>query len=715
MTPELKENYLKMVDSLRRHQRAELINDENENIIEYLYADPIEGNFVLNTMLLPQSTILIGRKGTGKSTIIGRFQHEVRKSKDRISLYLDVKTIYEQSTGTAPQAKSNDTSLSSEEFQKYQLYKHFLGNALSEIEKEINKNVFTNRFKKFFSNSGLTELEFKEEINKLFKELNSSKYEDITALKTIKHAESKEESTSEGDNKEFVAKFKPELKVDQNKANLSAGKLGFTKSKSLEHKDKNITNDEYSTVLIRYFNVFEFIDKIKRLLEKLEIKLVFLCLDDASELEKEALDIFIRTLIVPFNNSSNGFFKFKISFYPGRDHLPNIDRTKLETINLDYYYLYQSAGVDKIEENAVNYTKRLLETRIAYYLGESFSLDEIFDLKNLSMGEYYKVIFQATANVTRLIGKILWYAGKRSITQSEKINKRTLQEAAREHYEQEIEVILSKNEYMQYKNYSEKFEREHLKKLLEKIVSKAKENKKHIGTSTSEIFKLYNTNTAPSNYLYFPPNLENVLATLELNFFISKYSQQKDRGSYTGSKYIPPKEISIYTLNYGLCQKESIIVDEGSDRKFRIERVFDYFNLIYDWANNSKIIRCTHCGAIYSIDKLEAIKQYDMLCQKCLNKTCKVESVETNIEEEVPVTIREIYFQVLNTLKIEDGLSSPEIAQELDVSYQSINQRIRHDRFLAQSNYINKKEIEGVNRYFITTNALKIFFSNSDE
>jgi len=57
MQNNLADNFLKLVDSLRRHQRAEEFNEDNENIIEHIYTDPFEGEFVLKSMLLPQSTI----------------------------------------------------------------------------------------------------------------------------------------------------------------------------------------------------------------------------------------------------------------------------------------------------------------------------------------------------------------------------------------------------------------------------------------------------------------------------------------------------------------------------------------------------------------------------------------------------------------------------------------------------------------------------------
>lgn len=394
----------------------------------------------------------------------------------------------------------------------------------------------------------------------MFSEIENPKYQDVTAIKEIK-------TNSENSNKSYKdatsnlgLSLDPKVKASIEGVNVEVGKAETSYKRKVGSEESNLNSENFSTVFIRYFNIYEFINRIKALLENVGIKIVYLCLDDASELEKDALDLFVRTLVVPFNNTSSGFFKFKISFYPGRDHLPGIDRTKIETINLDYYYLYQATGVDKVEENAINYTKRLLEKRINYFLGSEHTIDDVFEIRsNFSINDYYRIIFQVTANVTRLIGKLLWYAAKRSIFSGSKITKRVLQESSKEHFEQEIETILTKSEYIQYKNYNERFEREHLKNLLDKIVQKAKDAKKQIGVSTAEIFKEYNTNNAPSNYLYFPPYMEDALATLELNFFISKFTQQRDRGIGTGTSYVPPKDVSVYTLNYGLCKRKTLL------------------------------------------------------------------------------------------------------------------------------------------------------------
>jgi predicted ATPase len=66
--------------SLKLYRRAELLAEESEkSLIEQLYVDPLPADGAFHTMMRPNTTFLIGRKGTGKSTIFQRAQHEIRK------------------------------------------------------------------------------------------------------------------------------------------------------------------------------------------------------------------------------------------------------------------------------------------------------------------------------------------------------------------------------------------------------------------------------------------------------------------------------------------------------------------------------------------------------------------------------------------------------------------------------------------------------------
>lgn len=92
---QLLKGFADAAQSLKLYRRAELLDQKDRPLIEQLYVDPLPNNAVLSAMLRPNTTFLVGRKGTGKSTVFQRAQHEIRKQKRSVSAYIDIKTVFE--------------------------------------------------------------------------------------------------------------------------------------------------------------------------------------------------------------------------------------------------------------------------------------------------------------------------------------------------------------------------------------------------------------------------------------------------------------------------------------------------------------------------------------------------------------------------------------------------------------------------------------------
>ena len=87
-----KEKFAKIAESLRQYRRAELRDFESEigaKPVDALYVDPLQGGAVLQSVLSSNTTFILGRKGTGKSTIFAKAQSVLRSKKDIISALID--------------------------------------------------------------------------------------------------------------------------------------------------------------------------------------------------------------------------------------------------------------------------------------------------------------------------------------------------------------------------------------------------------------------------------------------------------------------------------------------------------------------------------------------------------------------------------------------------------------------------------------------------
>lgn len=67
--------FARIAESLRQYRRADLRDFSKElgdDPVDSLYVDPLPGNAVLRSIMSSNTTFLLGRKGTGKSTIFAK-------------------------------------------------------------------------------------------------------------------------------------------------------------------------------------------------------------------------------------------------------------------------------------------------------------------------------------------------------------------------------------------------------------------------------------------------------------------------------------------------------------------------------------------------------------------------------------------------------------------------------------------------------------------
>ena len=271
-----------MVNSLKLAQRAELWEKEN-NLIKALYVDPLPSNGIFKQLINDNTVFLIGKKGTGKSTIFSRVQEHFRESKSEISAYVDVKTVY---------GKSNlPESIEEKDFNvKLALYEGFINETLSDLFSELEKSLNLK--------NKLLQLWKKKDYEKLIRNLNEVKEKSQVAnFREVSVTRTVQISRKSGDNKEIGASVNGEANVQTTAANVKIGSTLTSKTSN----NSEFTED-FSTSLIREFNLKDLINEITSALEDYGINKFHIILDDFSEIDQEAQKVFVDTILAPLNN-----------------------------------------------------------------------------------------------------------------------------------------------------------------------------------------------------------------------------------------------------------------------------------------------------------------------------------------------------------------------------------------------------------------------------
>jgi Cdc6-like AAA superfamily ATPase len=446
--------------SLKKYSRADLRNETNGvSLIEELYVDPLPNEHILQTMLKANTTILIGRKGTGKSTIFQRVQHELRKRPNYASAYIDIKTVYELSRADSTimaKIDVNSGALSKESLEKLQLYRAFLRTIIKQIHDQLKERVQSTpleRIKRFFSGT-IDEL-FKD-LDTLLEDISKNRYSSITGIKTVTAHDTSGLSTEVG--KEGTASIslgpKPELSASLTAKDAETVTLGREQT--------------YADTLILEFSITAFLSRLKELLDRISIRHLYIFIDDFSELPEDAMKVVVDNLLAPLNNWSEELIKFKIAAYPGRIYYGAIDKTKIDEINLDFYKLYADKKLAIMEEKAIDFTFRLITSRLRYYCNSDANV--FIEVKN---DDIWRFFFYASMANPRNLGYILFYLHESHLIYNRPINLLALRKAAQRYYEEKIEPYFKMNKFLQ-ESFDERSSVLSLRELLEDIIKKAR-------------------------------------------------------------------------------------------------------------------------------------------------------------------------------------------------------------------------------------------------
>lgn len=664
-----KDAFARIAESLRQYRRAELRDFSKElgdDPVESLYVDPLPGDAVLQSAMSGNTTFLLGRKGTGKSTIFAKAQIAYRSSRDVLSVYVDVKALYELLTPEEMPVGTSSDEIDPGICRTHLLRKAFLGTVISELLTEIDKTC-----------NNMSFLDVWRGVRRSYKELQAS----LLALR-------EQVATAKLDTHEIPVlqrisnKWRSQNKVEHGgESGITAGaEVGATGPKlkasaSLSDFDKALEDaelyQEYSEVVLQAFPFSSLLNEIKDLLEEAHMSRLVVFFDDFSELNYVDQRLFVDVVLAPLNNASNEKVKLKIAGYPGRVYYGRIDPSKVDTVGIDFSSLYEATEVQDMEAAAVDYATRLLETRFAAF-GEQVA--DYFDPTS-PIEEYMKLMFQASFNVPRLMGALLHTCYLDRVSKDQKITQAAIRLAARKYYESTISQYFDRMLRYALEPFENKLDRHNQRGLLECVVTEARAVRRKIqdGTVGGSYFK--ELGNPPTSHFVVQPSLEPLFRSLEANFLITRYKDTRDKNG---------APVIVYALNYGIIETHRMSWGYPPGREFRnyfVQRCFDYSRAIQEFLGQKQTIRCDHCGMCFPMDKQESFELFKWLCPECKEGSCRVVILADDFEAEFTQLTQEtmlepVELDILGVLHDEGSkMRAGEIAVLLDVTYQLVGRR----------------------------------------
>jgi hypothetical protein len=186
-TEEALAGFREAAQSLKLYRRAELLDEAGRSIIKTLYVDLLPEDHVFTTMLKPHTTFLIGRKGTGKSTVFQRVQEELKTVKKATSAYIDIKTVYESSQASrlSSLVPPENLSLQNEDVRRLLLYQSFLAALIGQIKDQLKARLNSSLLLKLKESVTGSLADLFEGLDNLLEDAEDTDFLNITAVKQI--------------------------------------------------------------------------------------------------------------------------------------------------------------------------------------------------------------------------------------------------------------------------------------------------------------------------------------------------------------------------------------------------------------------------------------------------------------------------------------------------------------------------------------------------
>lgn len=667
-----------MVETLKLYHR---INKEkltvngvmDSNIIEKIYVDALPNNALLEKVLLKKTTFLVGKRGTGKSTIVARAQHQIRKEKEYLSVYINAKTVFELSKGTISVSEEIDEILSSRELKQLIILKTFLEEFSKSLKEELqseNNSMFT----------WLSRKSRDRKVNAIVKDIEQI-FTDRTSINVSKRLL---KNTRDTNAKETT--IGGSATVDSTGVISPGITSGFK-----ENEERSVESNE---VFIRYLDMNNLISKIKKIVDTCRRYGIFLFIDDYSEMKSEDRKTFTEHIIQPFYHTAKDFIFLKVAAYPDQIEYGNLESKKYDYISIDMYDIYGKTNITDLEEKATLFTKRLIENRLENYTNNK--IEDLFDFDSFnSSNECFKYLFYASMCIPRELGLILDNCLQSHVFHGKKINRSALIEAAERSYHENIESFYSRKLAATDIDGDDKAELVLQQELIRSLIEIAQGNKKALAGIDNNYFR--DLTEVPTSHFRVNKEYEHILAPLEFNNYIYKLGELVGKGN---SKDLSNNTETLYSFNFGLCHAKKIIYGKpnGKDGKFYQQRSLNYSSKIGDLVSESRSISCED-GHTFSIEELGLIQNLGMNCPTCIKQNQKfVKCKEVhNKSFDRPSVLEEIKWSeaeisILTAIykyeaRGKENITASLLEDEIDLTSYSIGKRCQK---LAEDNFVNR-------------------------
>lgn len=697
------DKFARIAESLRQYRRAELRDFEDElgsRPLDTLYVDPLPNNAVLNSVLSSNTTYLLGRKGTGKSTVFSHAQNILRERNDVLSIYIDVKSLYDVlDLGETPR-EPDLTEVDEGVYRSHLLRKAFLGEVLAQLLKEVDS--ICNDLSIWDRWRGLKKpyTQIREKLSELQRRVEHATLDEhelpvLQRMSRSYRTKQQEESAQT-------------LGLGAEATSSVAGPGGKIRASATDF-DKTLDDaeiyEEYSDIVVRTFPFEEILQELQDLLTESNMKRLVVFFDDFSELKFIDQRLFVDIILSPLNNSSKDTIKLKIAGYPGRVYYGRIDSTKVDTLSLDFSSLYEASEVQSMEQSAIDYATRLLSARFSAF---NEDIQQYFD-KSVPLQEHMRLIFETTFNVPRLMGSLLHTCYLDRVSQGQPVTQASLRLAAQKYYENVLSQYFDRFTRFALEPYDNKLDRHNQYELLKHIISEARAVRRKIAEGSLGGSYFEKIRNPPTSHFVVSPSLTDVFQALESNFLLSKYKETRDKDG---------KAVTVYALYYGLIESERLAWGYPPGRYYRnyfVQRGFDFTGAIHEFLSQNQTIRCDSCNGSFPLDQRASFEMYNWLCPECREGTCSIVNLGQDFEKEVEqlqgdLMLEPVELEILNVLSEErEAMRAKKISSLIDVTYQLVGKRTSKLRDMGL--VIKQSGTDNIVHSEITDRARSTYFS----